>query len=249
MSTTSKDIVQDALEMLGVYAPGEVMSDADAQRGLTCLNDMLDSWSNESLICYANLEQSATLVVGQQYYTIGPGGDFNMTRPLAITVGPGQARITDTNGNQYDMEVIQQDRWNLIGAPYTTSDIPDTLFYNPQYPLGIIGVFPVPIISYKMTWDSRLQLGDFADLTTAVSLPPGYIRALKSNLAVECFPYFKADGAQLNPTIQLKAMMSLGNLKRTNMKEIIAGFDPEIVSRAQQTYNIYSDSQSGNRGG
>lgn len=248
MTYTARDIIQDALEMLGVYAAGEIMSDADAQRGLSCLNAMVDSWSNESLTCYANLEQSGTLVPGQQYYTIGPGAaDFNMQRPIAITVGPGAARITDTNGNQYDMEVIQQDRWNLIGAPYTTSDIPDTLFYNPQYPIGILGVFPVPIIGYTMTWDSRLQISDFASLLTPMSLPPGYYMALTTNLAVFAKPYFAS--AQIDPLVIAQAMNSKGNVKRSNMKEIIAGFDPEIVSRAQQTYNIYSDSQSGTRGG
>lgn len=248
MSTTTRDVIQDALEMIGVYAPGEIMTDADAERGLTCLNDMLDSWSNQSLACYANLEQSATLIVGQQSYTIGAGGNFNMVRPLAITVGPGAARIRDSNGNDYDVEVVTQDRWNIIGAKYTTSNIPTTLFYDPQYPLGIINLFPIPNISYTLFWDSRLQLGDLAALTTNVILPPGYSRALKSNLAVELFPYFKADGAQLNPLVLSKAMLSFGDIKRTNLKEVIAAFDPEIVSRATPSYNVYSDSMSGNRG-
>jgi len=248
MTYTGRDIVQDALEMLGVYAPGEVMTDADAQRGLSCLNAMLDSWSNESLACYANLEQSGTLVPGQQFYTIGPGGNFNMQRPLAITVGPGAARITDGNGNQYDVEVVTQDRWNLIGAPYTTSDIPDTLFYNPQYPRGIIGIFPVPIIGYTLTWDSRLQLSEFPDLITDMILPPGYYMALTTNLALFAKPYFAAAGSQIDPLIIVNAGISKGNIKRTNMKEVVARFDPEIVSRASPTYNIYDDSMSGSRG-
>lgn len=246
---TAKDIITRSLQYLQIYAPGEILTDADAQAGLDILNSMLDSWSNESLACYANLEQSTTLVPGQQYYTIGPGGQINQTRPLTITVGPGAARITDSNNNQYDVEVVQQDKWNLIGAPYTTSDIPDTLFYNPQFPLGIIGIFPIPLIAYTLTWDSRLQLSDFATLETPMSFPPGYYKALWTNLAIDLFPFFSAKGDQLEGSMIAQAGLSKGNIKRTNIKEVVAGFDPEIVARAQQTYNIYSDSQSGTRGG
>lgn len=243
--TTAREIIQDAFEQLTVYAPGETANSIDAARGLATLNSMLDSWSNESLACFANLEQSGTLVVGQQSYTVGPGGDFDMQRPINITVGPGAARIRDTNGNDYDVEVITQDRWNEIGAKYTTSDIPDTLFYDPQYPLGIINIFPIPIISYTLFWDSRLQLADFGSLNAAMSLPPGYYKALTTNLSVALYPYYRGSAQQ--PDTE-SAMIAKGNIKRSNLREVIASFDPEIVSRASPTYNVYSDSSSGTRG-
>src|ERR1700744_536055 len=134
---TAQSLIQTALEQLGVYAPGEVLSAADSSRGLQQLNAMMDSWSNETLICYAIQEQSYPLVVGQNQYTIGPGGNFNGTRPLKIIEGPVSAYIMDENSNRYPMEVIPQDRWNMIGLLTNTSNIPDTLFYDPQYPLGI----------------------------------------------------------------------------------------------------------------
>ncbi len=241
--TTGLDIVTDALEKLGVYAPGETLTDADAERGLTCLNDMLDSWSNESLSCYAILEQSTTLVVGQNAYTIGTSGgaNINATRPLRIIEGPGAAYIQDTNSNNYFMDVLPRDQWNLIGnrGSTITSNVPDKLFYDPQFPLGIINIFPTPNISYTLFWDSYLQLVDLANLATVISLPPGYALALKSNLAVALKPYFAK--AQLDPLVQMEAMKSLGNIKRTNIRTNVAVFDPEIVAHASATYNIYRD--------
>ena len=50
---TALDIIQDGLENNGIFASGEIIGDADAERSLTILNDMLDSWANESLICFA----------------------------------------------------------------------------------------------------------------------------------------------------------------------------------------------------
>ena len=235
--TTAQDIIQDALEMLGVYAAGETMSNADAQRGLTRLNNMLDSWSNESLSCYAIIEQTGTLQVGVSRYTIGSGGTFNMTRPLKINLGPGAATFQDSNNNNFDIEVVTQDQWNLIGNRAVTSNIPDTLFYDPQYPLGVINIFPVPNIGGTLLWDSYLQLTDFTSLTTVLSLPPGYELAIKTNLAVHMKPYFT--GTTLDPEVKEQARESKANVKRTNIRPQQASYDPEIVSSVQPTYNIY----------
>src|SRR5579863_8507426 len=98
--------------MLGVYGTSDTLSSGDAQLGLTTLTDMLDSWSNESLTTFATLEQSFVLVPGQQSYTIGTGGQINLTRPIRILEGPGSAYVQDSNGNNYPMEVVPRDKWN-----------------------------------------------------------------------------------------------------------------------------------------
>jgi hypothetical protein len=240
---TAKSLIQTALEQLGVYAPGETMTDADAERGLQLLNAMMDSWSNESLICYAIQEQNYPLQVGINQYTIGPGGTWNGTRPLKIIEGPVAAYIMDQNQNRYPVEVIPRDRWNMIGLLTNTSNIPDTIFYDPQFPLGIINVFPTPNQGNTLYFDAYLQLTDFANLTATLNLPPGYEAAIFSNLAVWMKPFFR--DAQLDPDVRELASKTLGNIKRTNIRENIANYDPEIVSRATPTYNIYRDSTAG----
>lgn len=244
------DIIKDSLCLLQVYAPSETLTDPDAQQGLNTLNDMLDDWSNQSLATYAILEQSAPLVPGQQSYTIGLVGtpDFNMTRPLKILDGPGTAYVQDPNGNNYPMSVVPRDKWNMYGnrSELITSNYPDTMFYDPQYPLGVINVLPVPTIAYMMFWDSYLQLADLPALTTAFSLPPGYKRAVITNLAVCLKPYFKS--AQIDPLIILEAKERLGNVKRTNGRPNVAIMDPELVSRSQISYNPYTDRQGNSAG-
>jgi hypothetical protein len=246
--TVALDIITDALQMLGVYDPGQPISDADAQTALTVLVDMQDSWSNEGLTCYTILEQSAVLVPGKQSYTIGPGGDFNMTRPIRLIEGPGSAYIQDANGNNYGMEVVPRNKWNMYGnrSALVTSNFPDVLFYDPKFPLGVINVMPYPNLPYTMFWDSYLQLVDAAALNSAIALPPGYIDALKSNLACYLKPYF-AD-AQLDPLIIARAARSLGNIKRSNMRPLVALYESAIVSRAGLSFNIYTDRQGSSTG-
>lgn len=237
--TTALDIITDALSEARVYAPGETVGAADAALCLRLLNRMVDSFSNENLTCYANLEQSGLLQPGVASYTLGAGGVFNLPRPIKVTDGPGAAYLQDTQGNNFTVDVVTQDIWNQIGNRTTTSQIPDTLFVDPQYPLAIVNVFPVPSIAYTLFWDSQLPLQSFPTLTTVLTLPPGYEDMLVHNLCIRLKPHFK--GAQIDPVIIELANQTRAAVKRTNIRPVEAAYDGEIVSKASGTYNIYRD--------
>src|SRR6266581_5669315 len=110
-------MVQSSLEEIGAYAPGESVLDADAERALDQLQKMIDTWSGESLMAFAILEQSKLLVVGKAQYTIGQSGapDINAVRPLKILQGPGRVFLRDTNNVDYPLDVVERDVWNQIG--------------------------------------------------------------------------------------------------------------------------------------
>lgn len=239
---TAGDICSKALQMTGANGGSAIMTDADGQLMLDLLSSLMDMWSNFNLACYAILEQSAPLVPNQSAYTIGPGGNFNMTRPLKIIGSPGSCYVQDTNGNNYDMQVVARDTWNLYTnrSDLVTSNFPNILFYDPQNPLGIINILPFPTMSYMMFWDSYLQLADYTDLNQQIDLPPGYKLAMLTNLAVLAKPFF-LDGA-MDPVIPVIASSSLGAIKRTNTRDNVSLYDPEIVARASLSYNIYTDS-------
>ena len=240
VTVTARFMIQDAFEQIQVYAPGETLLDADAARGFSVLNAMLDSWSNESLMCYTILEQSGTLTPGVSAYTIGAGGTFNITRPLRIIEGPGAAYMLDQNNEKYDLEVLDRARWNMIGQINNVdTNIPTQLFYDPQYPLGVLNFYPIPNIGITAYWDSYLQLSEFSSLSSNLFLPPGYQMAIQDNLALLLAKYYPT--AVVTPDLRLSARESKGAIKRTNARPIKATFDPEIVSKGQGTYNIYND--------
>lgn len=244
--TTAQDLITKSLQQLRVYSSVETPLAADFQLGLDMLNAMLDSWSNENLFCYCIQEQSFPLVVGQNQYTIGPAAlnpNVVGTRPLKIIEGPVGAYIMDANENRYPVEVIDRNRWNMIGLLTNTSNIPDTLFYDPQFPLGIINVFPTPNQSNTLFFDSYQQFSDFAQLTSTITLPPGYVAAIIPNLSIYLKPFFKT--AVIDKEIVGLASDCRAAIKRTNARVLKATYDPEIVSRASPTYNIYRDSTAG----
>lgn len=241
--TTALEIITDALQRIGVYDITGTVSDADAQKGLQLLNDMLDGWSNENLMLYANKEYSFTLTVGTSRYSIGSGGTINDTRPLNLRMGAGAAFALDSNSNKYGIEVVEQDVWNQIGnsGATVTSNYPDTLFYDPQYPLGYINIFPTPNLAGVVVYfDALLQLTRFSSLSGTLSLPPGYKDALQTNLSIYMAPFYKPDTWMPSALLVELASSSKAKVKRTNIKEVIASMDSALVARSG-AYNIYSD--------
>lgn len=236
------DIATDAYQKIGYYSPGEIISDADAELALRIGNDMLDSWSNETLTCFAILTQSLVMQPGIGRYSIGPGGTVNSARPLRLIMGPGAAYMMDTNGNRYGVDVVALDKWNMVTSnTLVDANVPIYLWYDPQMPLGFLNWWPVPNINWTAYWTSYLQLTDFSTLAGTFSFPPGYKKAIQDCLAVELYPYcYKGERP---PEIVLEiASKSKGNIKRTNIRENVAGYDSAITGGGRASYNIYTDS-------
>lgn len=243
--TTALDLIQDSLEKIQAYAPGETIGDADAQRALNVLNNMIDSWSTESLTVFAYQEQSTVLAIGKVQYTIGQTGspDLSLPRPIRLLSGPGSARVEDSGGNRYDVDVLTQDQFNRIwNISNTTSSWPTALFYDPQFPLGILKIYPAPNQGgMTLFWDSYLALAQFASLFALVSFPPGYKLALVDTLARRLWRYFKKTSEPIPQDIINDASGAKRNIKRVNNREVELGFDPALYVRGQG-YNVYSDS-------
>lgn len=237
--TTVSDIITSAGKALGYIGRTEVLGAGDANDGLTCFNRLLDSWSNEQLMSYVVLQRSFSMAANQQTYTIGTGGYINSARPYDII----SAFIRDANNNDYVMRIVGRQQWDAIGQKYITSQIPNTLFYSSEYPLGVINIFPIPLINYTCFFNSTLNQVDYTLLTTSLSLPVGYERAYYLNLALEMmsmgFPCMLNEQG-LAMLIE-NASQAKANIKRANTKEVVADYDPALVSRSYASYNIYMD--------
>ena len=230
--TTANDLIARSLRIAGALGAGETMDSDEAADGLTALNTMLDSWRIKRAMVYHIKEEEFTLVAGQSVYTIGTGGNFSTTRPDKIEY----AYIRE-NGNDYYMEVVTVDAFKRITNKTVSSDLPDHLYYETEYPLGKIHIYPEPSqanLIYLNTWQI---LQSFATLTEEIALPPGYERAIVYNLAEEIAPEF---GVELSAGASKIANESKQNLVRINARPVIAKIDSAITGRGDR-YNIYGD--------
>lgn len=95
--TTALDIITKSLRAIGAYAPGESIAAADANDALDMLNDMVDTWSNATMMIPYVTEIIFTLTTGKYQYTIGPGGSIggSFTGSIApATNGTGILTVT-----------------------------------------------------------------------------------------------------------------------------------------------------------
>lgn len=79
--TTARVLITDAFDTIGAFAPGDALPPEDAQGALGRLNRMMGSWAIQSLTIAATSRNVFGLTSGKGTYTIGPGGDFDTTRP------------------------------------------------------------------------------------------------------------------------------------------------------------------------
>ena len=86
---TARDMIDSALRLTGVKAPGETATNGEAADALEVWNDLLDALALENLMLYGNENETFNLVANQQSYTIGPSGNFNTKRPVEIRRGLG----------------------------------------------------------------------------------------------------------------------------------------------------------------
>ena len=207
---TVLDRINRALRLLGVKASGEEATQEEANDAFEALNSMIDSWNNESLMIY-NLETvSHTLVPGTGDYTIGTGGTINTTRPQRIE----SAYINDNNSD-WPIAIIKNEEYSRIWQKTTQASYPSYLYYQSDFPLGTIKLWPVPSSANTLNLNVWNQIAAFASTASTVSLPPGYTRMMDYNLAVELAPEYLVEPSM---TIQKIANDSKSRIKIVNSK-------------------------------
>lgn len=202
--TTARTVITDSTKLLNVWQKGEVLDDDEAVDGLRRLNQMIDSWSNESLMLFQLIERSKALTAGTASYTIGSAGVINTTRPVRIE----SAFIRDSSSNDYKLEIITNDEWAKISRKSTVSTIPSVLYYRANCPLGVINLHEAPEASltlYMECWDQLDQM----TIDSVVALPPGYERALTYNLAVEQAPMYGKEPSQIVMKIAAESKIAI----------------------------------------
>ena len=248
-ATTGTELCQDAFALLNVFLPGEAMPPADGATALRFLNDLLDEWSTRTQFIPIISRNAFPMVSGQGGpnfpYTIGPGGNFNVTRPstqnsivsanLVLTASSPTVRVP--------LGIYTDDAYDANAIPDLANIQPTGLYYNPTYQgdLGSIFLWPVPTVNYNLL-ELFLQqsVAQFADLSTTYYVPDGWKRALKYNLADNLqTPY----GKQLSQAASRIAVSSASAIKRANTKlSDLMNDASQFAGNRQTFYNILTGS-------
>jgi hypothetical protein len=210
---TVRDLIRGSLKLIGVLAVGETPTAEELQDALSVLNDMLGSWSLESLTLFAQQIQRFGLISGMQQYTLGATGGFEAVRPTGIqTAG---IEIYGSNPIEIPIRVLSQNQWANIPVK-SVSGRPTAVYIDYNYPLANVYVWPVPDATpYELILYSSIAHVGFTSINDPLQLPPGYAKALRYNLAVELAPEY---GRSLNEAVIAGAVEGKENIKRANIK-------------------------------
>lgn len=228
---TAQDLCDRAIRLLGQVESGESPTDDERDDALTAMNALLDSWDNEANLCYAIRDESGTATDAS--FTIGPSGDLTTTRPVQVI-----GAYVVNNGVNYTLTELSAEEYAQIPDPTTTSDIPTHFYYQPSMANGTVYLYPTPSGSLTVHVLTRTPVTSYA-LSDTVSLPPGWERAIPSNLAIEIAPEYECP---VPPEVMRAANMSLSSIRRANSRPVKAHTELARLVGYKGRRNILSDS-------
>ena len=211
IDTSGKELITEALELLGVLAEDEDPTPSQLKSAKRTLNYTLDSLNSEKAAVHAMTSVTKVLTAADGSYTLGAGGDIDTPRPPKLE--QGQAYLKDGD-SEYELDVLTTQEW--AGIPdKTVEGFPAALYYAPSLDLGNVNLFPVPQSAYTLVLWLPVLLTHVAEVTEQIYLAPAYAQHLSNILAVALAPKF---GKSAPPEVLALANLGKANFKRMNSR-------------------------------
>lgn len=208
--TVSK-LLELAMKDAGIIGNGQTPNADDTETALDTLNQLLALWRTSKLEVYCLQKIVLPIVTNQVSYTIGPGGDLDIERPVSVDAAAWRNGTLQSD-MLYRLRLLTDlAAWQNI-TNQTISAWPASALYEPTFPKATLYVWPQPSsgqieLTAKAYMPINLVIGD------EIMLPPEYAAPIRFNLAKWICAAF---GAPLRPDIASLARSTLRSLKRSN---------------------------------
>jgi len=233
------DLITSSLRLIGVLASGETPSAAEGADCLVILNQMIEAWGIEHLALFTLTRTTFTLVPGTQNYTVGATGTFAMARPARIDYVSMLLLNNPAQPLELPIQVFNDDEWQAIPIKNIQSTIPQGVYDDGGFPLRTLSYWPIPSVANQTILGTWTALTQATTLTTNLVFPPGYLKALRYNLAVDLAPEF---GAAVRPEVLAQALASKAAIKSIDVDPVISRVDNALIgSRGGGRYNWLVD--------
>lgn len=246
--TVSK-LLELAAKRVNILQAGESLTADDADDIFTYANIWLDSLAIDRLIipyiARTTWTISATKGTLASPYTVGSGGDINVTRPsLPNDIRVRYQNIAVSPTLELPLTLLTDRAWQAIPQKDLTSPLPTSAYYSPTYAnnLGSLYLWFVPTqTSLQGVLYAPAQLGQFGSLSDTIVLPPGYKLFMQENLAVMFAATFR-DNLPVDPLLVRSARESKQMIQMANVRMTDLSLDTAILPNHGGYYSIYSDS-------
>ncbi len=240
MATTVKlTIIRHALRIAGIMgAPQRQASASQNDEAFDILNSWMDALLTERLLSYYELRSVQDLVANQQDYTVGPGGNFDIDRPMTLDRASILLNSGSANVSELPMGILTYQLWQNITIKNIASNPPTHVYYEPRFPLGTLHFWPYPATATQCALYVRNQFAQFASLTSTVAFPPGYLKFFQYGLAAELASHYPTK-ARMTDRAFAMAEEARAWVKRINIQPMDIRVDRALLPTAQP-WNIYA---------
>lgn len=246
--TTIRELITGSLRIINVVQVNEVPTASDIDISLESLRGLLGSWSADRLAVFLLKQYYFPTIAGQKDYTLGTGGDWNISRPMGIERATltynGQITLNpltglyelSTNNNTLDipMEGLTDAQYAAIPVKNQPATYPVKYYDNGNFPLRTVSVWPIPTTNQPITLWLWQPLWSPTTLDQELQFPRGYERAIRYNLAIELAPEF---GKTITAEVQEIANTSYAVIKRGNVRTPVMAGDAAITAPGPSIYN------------
>jgi hypothetical protein len=218
-SLTRNDIIQEALELIGVVAAEESPAAADVATADRSLNMMVKGWAAKGINLWRQTEGSLTATAGQASFTMGTGGDYTTARPLRIS----SARLSVSSIETPLTEMSRQEYFDL--PLKTSTGRPTGFYYDPQMSLGKIYLWPTVATGITATLKFTYQrtIEDFDVAGDEPDFPQEWFECIAYNLAARLAPKF---GTTISQEVMAIALGTLDDLMGWDREPASVFFQP-----------------------
>ena len=252
MQETAKKLITDSMRIVGYIASKETPTPEDLQLGLDELQQMMDSWKLESLLSEYDGTSSFTLQPNQTQITVGP----NVLNNIVMAERPTEILgmwVTNASNQQVPVaECRDIEFWRSWRNSSMTTTYPTYFYFQPSYPDATLELYPQPSIQMTLNIAYRVTPIIPATLNDVMSYSPGWIQALKYNLASNIALPLAVPLGEATQMIDSKAQQAKARVKRARIHPTPrAVVDPSLgIGRyssggTRWGYNVNADQYNG----
>lgn len=248
---TVEQLLIRAMQDLGIGAAGEPVDPDDLIIALGSFNDTVDDFKADVCMIYQTIMETFPLTAGTNFYTIGPGGTWNMVAKPQIIVKAGYVNtyVNPTEPLETAVHVYTDEEWAAIGLKTLTSTIIWGIWYetsfsgSPTPGLGRVFVYPIITTGGNIALYVPVPIDEVAadesGYATTLYIPPAYRKLFRTSVAIDIAGAFEMEPP---PSLVKKHADAVRRVTRANAKPMTLRL-PKALTRRSRTggFNILTN--------
>lgn len=226
---TIAQLVRASLRRIRVIEENTAPSAEMENDGMEVLNALMDFYQTQRLTIPFVETTLWTIVSGQQDYSVGGALPVSVS---GMRIGYEVTSVTPIQ--EYPLDFYTDQMWQSIPNKTLTDTLPQGARYKATFPTATISLWPIPTrTDLRGILYAPNPIQQFTSTAQTFSLPPGYLRMIRDNLALELWPEYREGDP--DPSLVRSAQIALDGVKTVNVPR------SDLATVGTQIYDINSD--------